>query len=268
MIKKQQTPYSLSDNDIKFMQNIQDFVSKSLSIGIVTVCEGKWITHHSNPTDFCIKYTRPSKIAYSRCERCNIEVEQAAKLKKEPVISNCWTGLTIFACPIFIKGQYIGCTLGGQVASELPNENKLKGFASEFNIPENKYLEAASNLKLFSNEKIVSMVGLIYLISNSVAALLQANSKLRKLGIEYDLSDNLVLEKWISSNLDIKKKSLTAREYQILKLIVDGKSNTQIANELCISAHTAKAHVSSIIEKFEVEDRVQVAVKAVREGII
>ena len=63
-------------------------------------------------------------------------------------------------------------------------------------------------------------------------------------------------------------KPLTEREYEILKLIVMGKSNTEIANELFISVYTAKAHVSAILQKMGVQDRVQAAVKAVREGLL
>lgn len=62
--------------------------------------------------------------------------------------------------------------------------------------------------------------------------------------------------------------NLTQREYEVLKLVVDGKSNNDIANELCISEHTAKAHVCNIIQKLLVEDRTQAAVKAIKEGII
>ena len=43
--------------------------------------------------------------------------------------------------------------------------------------------------------------------------------------------------------------NLTQREYEVLKLIVDGKSNSDIAKILCISEHTAKAHVCNIIQK-------------------
>ena len=46
------------------------------------------------------------------------------------------------------------------------------------------------------------------------------------------------------------------------------KSNTEIANELIVSVHTAKAHVCSILQKLCVEDRVQAAVKAIRENIV
>lgn len=63
-------------------------------------------------------------------------------------------------------------------------------------------------------------------------------------------------------------KSLTEREFEVLKLIVLGKSNTEIANQLIVSVHTAKAHVCSILQKLSVGDRVQAAVKAVRDGLI
>ena len=62
--------------------------------------------------------------------------------------------------------------------------------------------------------------------------------------------------------------NLTEREYEVLKLIVDGKSNQEIATSLNISEHTAKAHVCNIIQKMLVDDRTQVAVKAIKENLI
>ena len=61
--------------------------------------------------------------------------------------------------------------------------------------------------------------------------------------------------------------NLTQREYEVLKLVVDGKSNNEIAQELTISEHTAKAHVCNIIQKLVVDDRTQAAVKALKEGL-
>lgn len=62
--------------------------------------------------------------------------------------------------------------------------------------------------------------------------------------------------------------NLTQREYEVLKLVVDGKSNNEIAQELTISEHTAKAHVCNVIQKLVVDDRTQAAVKALREGLV
>ena len=62
--------------------------------------------------------------------------------------------------------------------------------------------------------------------------------------------------------------NLTQREYEVLKLVVDGLSNHEIAEELTISEHTAKAHVCNIIQKLVVDDRTQAAVKALKEGLV
>lgn len=84
-----------------------------------------------------------------------------------------------------------------------------------------------------------------------------------------ELNPNVIPNTQISrSNFKSTHANLTAREYEVLKLVVDGKSNLQIANELNISEHTSKAHVCNIIQKLVVDDRTQAAVKAIREGIV
>ena len=60
---------------------------------------------------------------------------------------------------------------------------------------------------------------------------------------------------------------LTPRERQVLSLIAAGKDNAEIAEQLVISQHTVKSHVSGILAKLEVENRLQAAVYAVRKGL-
>ena len=60
-----------------------------------------------------------------------------------------------------------------------------------------------------------------------------------------------------------KYKTLTEREKELLKLIVAGKSNPEIAKQLIISTHTVKAHLESIYKKLGVHNKVQAAVYAV-----
>lgn len=64
------------------------------------------------------------------------------------------------------------------------------------------------------------------------------------------------------------KGRLSARELEVLKLIVDGKSNPEIAALLYLSLSTVKCHVRSIMDKLAVDDRVQAAVMALRSGLI
>ncbi len=61
---------------------------------------------------------------------------------------------------------------------------------------------------------------------------------------------------------------LSARELAVLRLLGRGDDNFEIAAELGISPRTAKAHVSSILAKLEVSNRVQAAVVAAKAGIV
>ena len=65
-----------------------------------------------------------------------------------------------------------------------------------------------------------------------------------------------------------EKFKLTEREKEVLSLITKGKNNSKIARELCVSVHTVKAHVASILQKLSVEDRIQAAIKAISEKLV
>lgn len=61
---------------------------------------------------------------------------------------------------------------------------------------------------------------------------------------------------------------LSARELEVLALIVKGLANKQIAYVLNIAEHTVKNHVKSILDKLDVEDRTQAATAAIQRGIV
>lgn len=59
---------------------------------------------------------------------------------------------------------------------------------------------------------------------------------------------------------------LTRREAEVLKLMAEGKSNKAIGEELFISEKTVKNHVSSILQKMEVNDRTQAVINSIKNG--
>jgi DNA-binding NarL/FixJ family response regulator len=61
---------------------------------------------------------------------------------------------------------------------------------------------------------------------------------------------------------------LTERERDVLRLVSQGRGNLEIAKELGISEQTVKTHVSSLLEKLGVHNRIQAAVYAVRNGLV
>lgn len=68
--------------------------------------------------------------------------------------------------------------------------------------------------------------------------------------------------------IDNEPADLTPREMEILELIARGMDNPQIAQTLFLSQHTVKNHVSSILVKLQVQNRIQAAVRAVRRGLV
>ncbi len=91
------------------------------------------------------------------------------------------------------------------------------------------------------------------LISPHIAA--KVLQRLRATSSQTDIADTIRAE-------------LSDREIQVLKLIANGKDNALIAAELHISPKTVKNHISNILMKLQIDNRIQAAVYAVRSGIV
>ena len=77
--------------------------------------------------------------------------------------------------------------------------------------------------------------------------------------------NNFMIKKYKDDNLI---DTLTAREIEVLKLVVIGGSNKDIADKLGISERTIKNHISNIFKKINVSDRTQAAVFAIKNDLI
>ena len=75
-------------------------------------------------------------------------------------------------------------------------------------------------------------------------------------------------KKFILNQAALKGLNLTNREFQILKLIVQGYSNADIADQLFLSLSTIKTHVSNLYVKMHVKNRFQAITKARRMEIV
>lgn len=90
------------------------------------------------------------------------------------------------------------------------------------------------------------------------------------LAIRTVLSGKRYIPHEVSSRLAdrIPASSLTARELEVLRLIVKGKSNKEIGDQLGIIEGTVKYHVSLILSKMGVQDRTEAATEAIRRGLV
>jgi two-component system NarL family response regulator len=66
----------------------------------------------------------------------------------------------------------------------------------------------------------------------------------------------------------LPRQELSARETEVLQLVVEGKSNKEIAAAIGLSDGTVRVHLSHIFEKLGVHDRTQAAMQAVQRGIV
>ena len=67
--------------------------------------------------------------------------------------------------------------------------------------------------------------------------------------------------------INLNEIKITPRDQQVLHLLVQGCSNKEIASHLNISPRTVKNHISSVLAKLGMNNRVQAAIYAVRRGI-
>jgi len=63
-------------------------------------------------------------------------------------------------------------------------------------------------------------------------------------------------------------KELTDRELEVTRLVAQGRSNHEIAQALVISEKTVKTHVSNILSKLHLQDRTQLAIYAIKNGLV
>jgi DNA-binding NarL/FixJ family response regulator len=71
---------------------------------------------------------------------------------------------------------------------------------------------------------------------------------------------------WMNEDDPARRKGLTPREVQVLKMVVNGKTNQEIGLELGISEKTVEKHLEGVFSKLGVASRVEAAVHALREG--
>src|SRR5699024_11162490 len=70
------------------------------------------------------------------------------------------------------------------------------------------------------------------------------------------------------SKKNLAHESITPREFEVLLLVAEGKSNLDISEELYIAVKTVKVHISNILGKLELDDRTQAAVYVYKQNLI
>lgn len=175
--------------------------------------------------------------------------------------------------------EWAGEAIDGASALEAYRELQPDVVTLDYRLPDIDGVEVAQNIlaefpharlvmiSIFEGEEDVwraTQAGVQGYLSKSVEISEMLNAIRRVAANEYYLPPDI--EKKLEARQG--RKSLTDREMQVLKLIVFGRSNKEIMDDLKLSEGTVKLHISNMLSKLQVQDRTQAAIFAVKSGII
>jgi len=141
--------------DVNILQRIQDAFSDMTGFAALTTDnEGRAVTIGSNFSDFCMNYTRGSKIGCARCELCDKSGAEWALEEGKAVSYRCHAGLLDFAAPIMARDQLVGCFVGGQILLEEPDYEKFRKMAESIEVDPDEYIEALKKIPIVEKKKI------------------------------------------------------------------------------------------------------------------
>lgn len=178
--------------DVEILQKLQDSFSNMTGMAALTTdVNGVAVTEGSNFSDFCMKYTRTSEVGCERCEQCDKWGAKMALMKGESVAYYCHAGLMDFAAPILADGDLVGCFIGGQVITEDPDAEKMWHIAEEIGVDPEEYIQAASRIKVISQETIDKAAKFLYTIADVMSDM--AYNKYLVLQSNINIASNLEL---------------------------------------------------------------------------
>lgn len=228
--------------DKKTLQELQDAFANATGMAALTTDDSGSVTELSNGTDFCMNFTRASRIGCERCNQCDLMGGEQSSKTGKPAVYYCHGGLVDFAAPIILNGKHIGSLIGGQVLPEPPDEEKFRKIAKEIDVDPDAYIAALKKIKIVPKQQIDAAANLLYQMANALS--------------EVGYQRMLAVQKSNGSAANLEK--INAKFDEIDKSISRVTESTTALNTVCdeISAATensAKAvkNTDSIVKAIE-----------------
>ncbi|MBQ4164833.1 MAG: PocR ligand-binding domain-containing protein, partial [Oscillospiraceae bacterium] len=155
--------------DRRTLQSLQDAFADATGMAALTTDDTGSVTELSNGTDFCMNFTRKSRVGCERCNKCDLKGGEESSKTGRPAVYYCHGGLVDFAAPIILNGKHIGSLIGGQVLPEPPDEEKFRKIAKEIGVDPDKYIEALRKIKIVPKQQIDAAANLLYQMANALS---------------------------------------------------------------------------------------------------
>ena len=175
---------------VQVLQEIQDgFAEVTGMAALTTDADGNPVTKGSNFTDFCMKYTRRSRLGCERCEKCDRDGGEQTHRTGRAAAYSCHAGLMDFAAPIMVNGEFIGSFIGGQVLTEKPDEAKFRRIAKELSIDPDEYIAALRMVKIVPKERVEAAAKFLHTIAKNISTMAYSSYQMKQNNA--DLSSNI-----------------------------------------------------------------------------
>ncbi|MFM8561152.1 MAG: PocR ligand-binding domain-containing protein [Solirubrobacterales bacterium] len=152
------------------LQAIQDSFAEvfDLPTGIFNP-DGSPVTNITGRVSFCEDLTKGTVEGCERCRACDAQAYEEAARTQQPVIFECWNGLSDAVIPIAPKGRTIGYFLCGQVLSGPPNESVLRRSASEIGVDPDAYVAESQAIQVLPEERYRASVATMHVLAGMIA---------------------------------------------------------------------------------------------------
>lgn len=228
--------------DRRTLQTLQDAFADATGMAALATDDTGAVTQLSNPTDFCMTFTRKSPIGCERCNKCDLQGGAEANRTGRPAVYYCHGGLVDFAAPIIINGRHVGSLIGGQVLTEEPDEEKFRKIAQEINVDPDEYIKALRKIKIVPKKQVDAAANLLYHIANSLSE--AGYQKMMAIERETAANETNVKMSGIFGSANTKINETTER----IKALAE--SITNIRNSVASSAKAVEA-TDSIVKTIE-----------------
>lgn len=192
-ISEKETDFNLTDLiDLETLRLIQDSFSSMTGIAsLITDKDGIAITEGSNFSEFCSKYVRATENGRKRCEGCNRIGAEKSQKDCAPYTYRCHAGLVDFAVPIMVAGHKVGCFLGGQMLTDLPDEDRIRQVASDIGVNPDELMAAARKVNILKEEDVKNKITALSTIANILSEIAYSKYQLNQKNEELLKSSNM-----------------------------------------------------------------------------
>ncbi len=253
--------------DVEVLQKIQDAFSDMIGMAALTTDkDGVPVTHGTNFTDFCMKYTRQSELGCRRCEYCDKRGAEIALEKGTFSTYICHAGLVDFAAPIIAHGELVGSFIGGQVLLYEMDESRVRKLAKDLKIDPDAYVEASKKVNVLEKSRVEKAARFLSVIADVLSdmaynkhLLMEGNLEIERAGkMKSDFLANMSHEIRTPMNAVIGMAEMAlredlpaeAREY-ISQIKSSGQTLLTIINDILDFSKIESGKLSIVEEEYE-----------------